>query len=199
MNEFPELRAALVAAAERQRHLAATGPDLARSPAVRRRSWWWPRQARAVVIAVVVVLGVAAVAFAAVRVLAPGRAVAPVSVPNPRAFAGAAIPSTVRLLAVRAADPVGGPAWGLRLVDTTRGEVCIAPGRVQDGTIGVLGRDRAFGDDGRLHPFAADYADQLGCALRDARGHAFVAVSSTGLPASGLDPGLAAVAGGCRV
>jgi hypothetical protein len=98
-----------------------------------------------------------------------------------------------------AADPAGGPAWGLRLVDTTRGEVCIAPGRVQDGAIGVLGRDRAFGDDGRLHPFATDYIGPLGCALPDAGGHAFLNVGQTGLPASALIQGIAAAAGGCRV
>jgi hypothetical protein len=198
VNEFPDLRAALVAAAERQRHLAAAGSDGARKAAPRRRSWW-PLQLRAVAIAVVALLGIAAVALAAAGVFSPGRPVAPVSVPQPRAFDGAAIPSTIRLLAVRAEDPAGGPAWGLRLVDTTRGEVCVAPGRVQDGIIGVVGRDRAFGDDGRLHPFAADYIDALGCALPDARGHAFLNIGQTGLPASALSQGIAAGAGGCRV
>jgi hypothetical protein len=109
------------------------------------------------------------------------------------------IPSTIRLLPVRAHDPAGGPEWGLRHVATTRGEVCIASGRVQGGIIGVLGRDRAFGDDGRLHPFATAYIDPLGCALPDARGHAFLNIGQTGLPASALSQGIAAPAGGCRV
>jgi hypothetical protein len=198
MNEFPELRAALVAAAERQRDHAAAGSGGDWTAVSSRRSWW-PLQVRAVAIAVVAVLGIAAVALAAAGVFSPGRPVAPVSVPKPRAFDGAAIPSTIGLLAVRADDPAGGPEWGLRLLGTTRGEVCIAPGRVQDGIIGVLGRDRAFGDDGRLHPFAADYIDPLGCAVPDADGHAFLNIGQTGLPASALIPGVAAAAGGCRV
>jgi hypothetical protein len=196
MSEFPELRAALVAAAERRRQLAGSGG--ARMPASSRRSWW-PVQLRALALAVVTLLGIAAVALAAAGVFSPGRPVAPVSVPKPRTFNGAAILSTIRVPAVRAGDPAGGPEWGLRLLDTTRGEVCIAPGRVQDGIIGVLGRDRAFADDGRLHPFEADYIDPLGCAVPDARGHAFLNIGQTGLPASALSPGIAAPAGGCRV
>ena len=198
MNEFPELRAALVAAAERQRHLAAAGSGAGRTATPSRPSWG-PRQLRTVVIAVLALLGITAVALAAAGVFSPGRPVTPVSVPKPRAFDGAVIPSTIRLLSLRADDPAGGPEWGLRILATTRGEVCIAPGRVQDGMIGVLGRDRAFGDDGRLHPLAADYIDPLGCALPDAGGHAFLNISQTGLPASALIQGIAAAAGGCRV
>ncbi len=199
MNEFPELRAALVAAAERQRHLAAAGSGGGERTAASGRPLWWPRQLRTVVIAVLALLAITAVALAAAGVFSPGRPVTPVSVPKPRASDGAAIPSTIRLLPLRADDPAGGPEWGLRILSTTRGEVCIAPGRVQDGLIGVLGRDRAFGDDGRLHPFAASYIDPLGCALPDAGGHAFLNIGQTGLPASALIPGIAAAAGGCRV
>lgn len=197
MNEFPELRAALVAAAERQRHLATAELDQAHAAASSRR-FWWPLQLRAAVIAVAALLAIAAVALAAAGVFSPGRTVAPVTVPKPRAFDGAAIPSTIRVLS-SAADPAGGPAWGLRLVDTTRGEVCIEPGRQQNGVIGVLGRDRAFGDDGRLHPFAADYIGPVGCAVPDARAHAFLNIGQIGLPASALIQGVGAAAGGCRV
>ena len=196
MSEFPELRAALVAAAELRRHPA--GSERERRSASS-RPLRWPLQVRTVAITVVALLGVAAAALAAAGVFSPGRPVAPVSVPKPRTFNGAAIPSTIRLLAVHAHDPAGGPEWGLRLLDTTRGEVCIAPGRVEDGIIGVLGRDGAFGNDGRLHPFAADYIDPFGCALPDAHGHAFLNIGQTGLPASALSAGLAAAAGGCRV
>ena len=198
MNEFPELRAALLAAAERQQDLAASGSVGAQPAGLRRRSWW-PLQVRAVGAAIVALLGIAAVALAAAGVFSSGRPVAPVSVPKPQAFDGAAIPSTIRLLALRAHDPAGGLAWGLRLVDTTRGEVCVVPGRVQHGVIGVIGRDGAFGDDARLHPFAADYIAPLGCAVPDAGGHAFLNIGQTGLPASALIPGFAAAAGGCRV
>jgi hypothetical protein len=202
MTEFPELRAALVAAAERQRQLTAVRPaeNEINSPSLgTRRRAWWPLQARTLLISVAALLGITAVALAAAGVFSRGRPVTPVSTPQPRADSGAVIPSTIRLLAVRAADPDGGPGWGLRLVQTTRGEVCLAPGRVQEGVIGVLGRDQAFGDDGRLHPFAADYIDPLGCALSDARGDAFLSTGETGLPASALTQGVAARAGGCRV
>lgn len=198
MNEFPELRAALVAAAERQRHLAAVGPGADQTGSLSRRSWR-PLQLRAVAIAVAALLVITAVALAAAGAFSPGRSVTPVSAPKPRAFDGAAIASTIRVLPLRMADPRGGPEWGLRLVNTTRGEVCIAPGRAQDGMIGVLGRDRAFGNDGRLHPFARDYIPALGCALPDARGHAFLSVGQIGLPASALLQGIAARAGGCQV
>jgi len=198
MNEFPELRAALVAAAERQRHVAAVGPGAVRTGSLRRLSWW-PLQLRAVAIAAAALLVVTAVALAAAGVFSPGRPVTPVSAPKPRAFDGAAIVSTIRVLPLGVTDPRGGPGWGLRLVDTTRGEVCIAPGRAQDGMIGVLGRDRAFGNDGRLHPFGRDYIPPLGCALPDTRGHAFISIGQIGLPASALLPGFAARAGGCQV
>jgi hypothetical protein len=163
------------------------------------RRWWWPLQLRALAFAVAALLLIAAVALAAAGVFSPGRPVTPVSVPNPRTFSGAVIPSTIRALAVRAQDPAGDPSWGLRLVRTTRGEVCITPGRVQGGVVGVLGRDQAFGDDERLHPYARDYIDPFSCALPDAQGHAFLSIGQVGLPASALIPELAARAGGCRV
>ncbi len=202
MNEFPELRDALLTAAERSRHQVAVPaatdkPLMADGPLV--PGTWVPRQVRAVVLAVICLLVAAAVALAAAGVFSPGRPVAPVSIPNPRSFDGAVIPSTIRLSAVRAADPGGGPQWGLRLVSTTRGEVCVTPGRVAHGLIGVLGRDRAFGNDGRLHPFARDYIAPGSCALPDAGGHAFLSIGQVGLPASALIGGAAPPAGGCQV
>lgn len=202
MNEFPELRAALLAAAERQRHVGAVEPSEDRTASASGRSGrrtWWPLQLRVVAIAVTALLVITALALAAAGVFSPGRPVTPVSTPNPRSFDGAVIPSTIRLLALHAQDPDGRPNWGLRLVHTTRGEVCITPGRVQRGVIGVLGRDRAFGNDGRLHPFARDYIDPTSCALSDARGHAFLSIGQVGVPSSALSPGITPPAGGCRV
>lgn len=62
---------------------------------------------------------------------------------------------SVQLLALRAADPQGGPPWGLRIARTARGWICAQVGRVDDGRFGELGLDGAFGDDGRLHPTPA--------------------------------------------
>ncbi len=44
----------------------------------------------------------------------------------------------------------------MRIVRTTRGEVCEQVGRVQDGQLGELGIDGVFHDDGRFHPMSAD-------------------------------------------
>jgi hypothetical protein len=199
MNEFPELRAALVAAAELQRALATGQPAAAPTSSRDPRRSWWRSQLRTVVLAAIALLAVAAVALAASGVFSTGRAVRPVSRPSPETQDGAAIPSTIHLLTVRAPDPAGGPAWGLRLARTTRGEVCITPGRFQDSMIGVLGIDRAFGDDGRLHPFARDYLNPAGCGLADANGHAYLAVSQIGVPSSALSPGVTSPAGGCKL
>jgi hypothetical protein len=54
-------------------------------------------------------------------------------------------------------------------VHTTRGELCVQIGRVEDGQLGQLGIDGAFHDDGRFHPIAPDilpeYSDSgdVGC------------------------------------
>jgi hypothetical protein len=44
----------------------------------------------------------------------------------------------------------------MRIVQTTRQELCVQVGRVQDGQLGELGIDGAFHDDGRFHPLPAD-------------------------------------------
>ncbi len=56
-----------------------------------------------------------------------------------------------RVLALRAADPQGGPPWALRLVVTLGGYLCVQVGRVEHGSFGELGLDGAFNDDGRFH------------------------------------------------
>jgi hypothetical protein len=54
-------------------------------------------------------------------------------------------------------DPAGGLPWGMRIVHTTRGLICVQIGRVYHGQLGQLGVDGAFGNDGRFHalPVAA--------------------------------------------
>ena len=56
------------------------------------------------------------------------------------------------MLSVRAQDPNGRLAWGVRLAATTRGLGCLEVGRVQDSNVGVVGQDHAFSDDGKFHP-----------------------------------------------
>lgn len=160
--------------------------------AVRRRAHlpWHARlrlhRSRALLIACgVVAVGGPAIAAAA-GAFQPGSPV-PATVPaTPRAFGGVAIASSVRVLSLRFADPGGGPPWALRIDRTTRGLLCVQPGRVVNGEVGVLGVDDAFSNDNRFHPFSADYVDPFGCAGIDGAGHAFVAPSVADLPASAL-------------
>jgi hypothetical protein len=141
-----ELRDDLIAAADRR--------EAEHRPGAVVRSWL-SRRAHAVALAVVLALSGGAIAVAATGVLSgsPVKQQGPLS---PDAGMGVPAPRGSRLLALRAADPQGGLPWGMRLVHTTRGEVCVQIGRVQDGQLGQLGLDGAFHDDGRFHALAPD-------------------------------------------
>ena len=153
---------------------------------------WWVRlrlrHSRALVV-VLAGLVVAGPALAAVSLLRSGSALGPAVPPSPTKFEGAAISSSVRLLGIRAADPHGGPPWGMRTIRTTRGLLCVQVGRVAFGTIGALGRDNAFGDDGRFHAFSVNYEQGPPCMTPDAHGNGFQNVTEPGTPASALDTG----------
>lgn len=152
---------------------------------------------RILLVGLVLVLATAAVALAAAGVFAPGSPVGPSVPPVPTANDGTAVPSTIKLLSLRAPDPQGGPPWGLRILQTTRGETCVQVGRLDYGTIGVLGQDGAFGNDHRFHPFSANYLNPGGCAVSDAHDHAFLNIGMSGFPASGLTVGRPTL--GCRL
>ncbi len=117
---------------------------------------WLSRRLNAAAMAVALVLAGGAIAAAATGLLTGS----PVPEPEGRASpdAGTGIPSAggSQLLPLRAADPEGGLPWGMRLVHTTRGEVCVQIGRIHDGQLGQLGVDGAFHDDGRFHPLSPD-------------------------------------------
>jgi hypothetical protein len=102
---------------------------------------------------------------------------------SPNSFQGAAIPSTVRLVA-ETPDPHGGLPWGLREFQTTRAQTCLQVGRVQDGTIGVIGQDGAWANDHRFHPISPNAYTGDQCSATDANGHAFDNVSDYGAIAS---------------
>jgi hypothetical protein len=74
---------------------------------------------------------------------------------SPRAVGGGP-PGTAtapaRVLTLRAADPGGGAPWGMRVVATPSGLLCAQVARLKNGTLGQLGLDGAFKDDGRFHP-----------------------------------------------
>jgi hypothetical protein len=114
-------------------------------------------------------------------------------------FQGAAIPSTVRLVA-ETPDPHGGLPWGLREFQTTRGQTCLQVGRVQDGTIGVIGQDGAWDNDHRFHPISPNAYTGDSCSPTDAHGAAFNNVAAQGGIASADVPWGAGPQGGeCRI
>ena len=99
---------------------------------------------------------------------------------------GTVIASSVHVLPLRVPDPAGGPAWGLRVARTSRGLLCVEPGRVVNGRVGVIGVDGAFRDDDEFHPFSKAYLSGMGCGTQDGRGDAFVNEQVYGMPSSAL-------------
>jgi hypothetical protein len=74
----------------------------------------------------------------------------------------ALVAASSSLLPLRAPDPRGGPPWGLRLVHTTNGLVCLQVGRLAGGRLVQLGIDGAFDDDRRRHPISIDALPERG-------------------------------------
>ncbi len=121
---------------------------------------------------------------------------------SPTLGPGRALATTSQLLSLRVADPQGGPPWGLRLVHTTRRDVCLQFGRVENGELGSLGIDSAWNDDHKFHPFPSTFGGGWGqeCGTTDQAGNAFLNVEWGGI-ASSANPGLAVrgpEAAGCQ-
>jgi hypothetical protein len=95
------------------------------------------------------------VALAATGVLRSGSPVPATAHLTPDTQLGVPVPGHTRLIAKSAPDPAGGPAWGMRIVHTTRDVVCMQIARLYDGQLGVIGEDGAFHDDKRFHPLPA--------------------------------------------
>ncbi len=124
-------------------------------PARRQRRSWSPVPRRAgwglVVPLAGALLAGGTIALAATGVILTGSAVPAAPPVGPSEGIGASISSRVLPLQVR--DPAGGLPWGMRIVETSRGLVCAQVGRLDNGTLGELGTDGAFNDDGLFHPF----------------------------------------------
>jgi len=187
MNCLPELREQLVTAASRlQSTPSCDAEPEPRAAAPRRRRRRLRTSRRVLALSVGFTLLVAAVALAAAGVFSEGTALGPETAASAGEREGIALPGTSRLLPLSTPDPEGGLPWGVRVSPTTRGLTCLSVGRLDYATVGVLGQDGAFADDGRFHPLSPNYFEPLGCAVTDADGHAFVNVALRQLPASGL-------------
>ncbi len=166
----------------------AIRPQEPRPGAPRPRAEWW-RRAPLLAPLAALMLGTA-VALAATGVIgfgapetAPGTP--PTRPPSPTSGYGTVRPGSSRLLPVRTADPAGGPPWGMRVAETTRGLGCLTVGHVLDDELGTLGIDGAFANDGRFHPRPANLTNgPAGCAPLDAHGELFISVSESDVPRS---------------
>jgi hypothetical protein len=146
MTLLPEVEHALLDAVARDQ-AARRRPRLAR---IRARSLRLPA------FAVLALLCTTTIALAASGVILTGSSVPSSGRLRPGYELGVPARGGSELLALRAPDPAGGLPWGMRVVRTTRGYLCVQIARVQDRTLGELGIDGAFHDDGRFHPLPAD-------------------------------------------
>ena len=146
----------LVAAAGRRRARrrlpALFGTRLARTSPRRGAS----AHVRVALVVLVLVLATAAITLAATGLILTGSPVGTVRAPIATAGEGIPVAGGARLLPLRTSDPAGGLPWGMRIIHTTRGLICVQIGRVYDGQLGQLGVDGAFHDDGRFHPLPTD-------------------------------------------
>jgi hypothetical protein len=116
---------------------------------------------RVALLALALLLAITAIALAATGVILTGTPVVPVVRPIATAGEGIPVQGGSRVLPLRAADPAGGLPWGMRIVHTTRGLICVQVGRFYHGQLGELGVDGAFRNDGRFHPLAAEALPDL--------------------------------------
>jgi hypothetical protein len=105
----------------------------------------WPawRGARPIVLAVLLALLIATAAAATTLLVLRGS---PIPAPDPRDVAPEQTPApgTARLVDLRAEDPGGGPAWGIRLSRSRTGLVCSTVGQIVDAEFGLIGLDGRF-------------------------------------------------------
>jgi hypothetical protein len=156
MSILAQLERDLLEAANRRNAADAAAESGADTPAPRFAARPRLRRLRLPLIAFACLLASATVALAASGVILGGAPVRPEGRLNPGVGEGVPAPGASQLLVLRVPDPEGGLPWGMRIVHTTRGEVCVQIGRVENGQLGELGIDGVFHDDGRFHPIPAD-------------------------------------------
>jgi hypothetical protein len=138
-------------------------------------------------------LALAAAAFAATQLIGVGRPVGGSRPQHQAPSTGVGVPvpgahsphGSVRLLSISVADPSGGLPWGMRIVRTTRGLVCVQVGRLLDGKLGVIGIDGEFEDDGLFHELPAAVLDPYTCSEPNQH----VLYGAVAMPAAAAMPG----------
>src|SRR5271166_240467 len=111
---------------------ALFGTRFARTSPRRRAS----AHVRVALVALALVLATAAITLAATGVILTGSPVGTVRAPIATAGEGVPVAGGVRLLPLRAPDPAGGLPWGMRIIHTTRGLICVQIGRSEERRVG---------------------------------------------------------------
>jgi hypothetical protein len=196
MSILPQLERDLLEVANR-RH--ATGADSrAELHSSRQRVRARARRLRLALIVFGCLLASTTIALAASGVILTGAPVRPEGQLNPSVGEGIPAPGASQLLSLRVPDPEGGPPWGMRIVHTTRGEVCVQIGRVENGQLGQLGVDGVFHDDGRFHPMPPDVlpeTSRIGVSVEDNDASASVSCHFAGQAIVGVHRGVDRSAG----
>ncbi|MHB1538774.1 MAG: hypothetical protein ACYCUM_05525 [Solirubrobacteraceae bacterium] len=146
MTLLPEVEHVLLDAIARD-HAATRRGRIAR---IRARSLRLPA------LVALALLGTTTIALAASGVILTGSAVPTHGHQRPGYGYGVPVRGGSELLPLRVADPAGGLPWGMRVIHTSRGYLCVQIGRVDHGRLGELGIDGAFHGDGRFHPLPLD-------------------------------------------
>jgi hypothetical protein len=176
----------------RRQLVVAAGDLFAAPPARRERKIGRRRRVPLLAVIVLTALLLAAAALAATEIIgfgAPVRTSPSLGQERPSVTAGIGVPvagangspASVQPLATSVADPNGGLRWGMRIVRTTRGLLCMQIGRLLDGRLGVLGQDGEFDDDGLFHELPANVLNPATCIEPGT----WTVMSDVGLPSSG--------------
>lgn len=161
MSILGQLERDLLAAA-RQRQMSATSePRVFGGEARRRVLGVSLNRLRVPALAFAALLASGTIALAASDLILTGSPVSPSDQQSSNVGNGVPAAGASELLPLRVSDPEGGLPWGMRLVHTTRGKLCMQVGRVKDGELGELGVDGAFNNDGRFHPLPASALPSL--------------------------------------
>lgn len=143
------------------------------------------RTAALVIVALLLISTAALAAGGVIQIGAPAETGVPGSRLLPELRGGGIVKGTARLLPIATPDPVGGPAWGMRVYSEKLGEGCVQVGRLDDGKLGAIGQDHAFRDDGRFHAFSpGTFGAKTACTLLDGNQRLFINATVGDLPAS---------------